>query len=57
VGDNKYKEGFIYNPENGKDYHANLTLDGADKLKVRGYIGVSLFGETEVWIRYKCGQK
>jgi uncharacterized protein (DUF2147 family) len=57
VGANKYKDGFIYNPDNGKEYHANLTLDGPDKLKVRGYIGVSLLGETQVWTRYKDGQK
>jgi uncharacterized protein (DUF2147 family) len=27
-----------------------MNLDG-DRLKVRGYIGVSLFGRTTVWTR------
>jgi uncharacterized protein (DUF2147 family) len=51
-GDNAWAGGTIYNPENGKLYNAKLRLDGKDTPKVRGYIGISLIGETTVWTRY-----
>ena len=46
----KYTGGTIYNPENGKTYKCKMTVNGA-KLNVRGYIGISLLGKTEVWTR------
>lgn len=49
-GPNVWKEGNIYDPDNGKTYSCKMELDG-DSLKVRGFIGVSLFGRTEVWKR------
>lgn len=42
--------GQLYDPESGKTYSGTMTLDG-DKLKLRGYIGISLFGRTEIWTR------
>ncbi len=42
--------GHIYDPESGHTYSAKLWMDG-DKLKLHGYIGVSLFGRTEEWHR------
>ena len=47
---NRWGDGLIYNPENGKTYHATLTLDG-NQLKLRGYVGIPLFGETQTWTR------
>ncbi len=44
------KDGHIYDPESGKTYSAEMTRDG-DVLKLRGYIGISLFGRTETWHR------
>ena len=44
--------GEILDPENGKTYRAKMKLtDGGQKLIVRGYIGVSLFGRSQTWIR------
>jgi uncharacterized protein (DUF2147 family) len=40
--------GEILDPEEGKTYRCKLTLDG-DSLEVRGYIGISLLGRTQVW--------
>ena len=40
-------------PTTGKLYKCFLALEGNDKLKVRGYIGVSLFGRTQIWNRVK----
>lgn len=47
---NRWGDGWIYDPENGKRYHATMTLDG-NLLKLRGYVGISLFGETQTWTR------
>lgn len=44
--------GEILDPDIGKVYRVKLKLaDGGKKLQVRGYIGFSLFGRTETWIR------
>jgi len=51
-GDDMYVDGNIYDPQNGKTYSCKMTLDDT-KLKIRGYIGISLIGRTEVWTRVK----
>ena len=43
--------GRIVDPADGSVYKCNMSMDGKDKLKVRGYIGVSLLGRTQVWYR------
>ena len=44
--------GTILDPANGKTYKCLLQLeDGGTKLKVRGFIGVSLLGRTQYWQR------
>jgi uncharacterized protein (DUF2147 family) len=44
--------GQILDPENGKIYKCKMRLeDGGQKLVVRGYIGVSLLGRSQTWIR------
>lgn len=50
--DGVYKGGEIYDPETGKTYSCKMSLDG-NKLKVRGYIGISLFGRTEYFEQIK----
>ena len=47
----EFNDGTIIDPENGKSYKCSLELIGNNKLKVRGYIGFSLFGRTQYWIR------
>src|ERR1700738_235242 len=44
--------GRILDPENGKVYRCQMHLeDGGQKLVVRGYIGFSLLGRSQTWIR------
>lgn len=48
-----FEGGRIVDPKNGKSYHCKIQLDGKDKLIVRGYIGIPLFGRSQTWIRHK----
>lgn len=49
--DKGWKGGRIYDPENGKTYSCKAVLADGNRLKVRGYIGVSLLGRTQIWTR------
>jgi len=49
--ESEFNNGTILDPENGKTYKCYLELIGNNKLKVRGYLGFSLFGRTQYWIR------
>lgn len=48
---NEFNGGTILDPENGETYKCYLKLETKNKLKVRGYLGVPLFGRTQFWIR------
>jgi uncharacterized protein (DUF2147 family) len=50
-GPAQWGEGWIYDPDSGKTYHANLSREGDDTLRLRGYIGVPLLGATQLWQR------
>lgn len=44
--------GEILDPDSGKTYRCSLTVkDGGKKLRVRGFIGFSLLGRTQYWLR------
>ncbi|MFT4060004.1 MAG: DUF2147 domain-containing protein [Legionella sp.] len=49
-GNNEWSGGSILDPKSGKVYKAKVTLDG-NKLHVRGYVGMSLLGRTQTWVR------
>ena len=44
----EFTDGTITDPKTGKTYKCTITKSG-DKLNVRGYMGVSLLGRTQVW--------
>jgi uncharacterized protein (DUF2147 family) len=47
-----WDDGKIMDPKNGKVYSAKMTpVDGGRKLEVRGYMGFSLLGRTQTWVR------
>ena len=48
---NAFEDGQIYNGENGKIYNANISLQPDGKLRLRGYVGSPMFGETQLWTR------
>ena len=45
--------GRIVDPADGDVYKCSMWLEGPDKLKVRGYIGISLIGRNQIWHRVK----
>ena len=46
-----WEEGTILDPKSGKTYSCYITFENDNILKVRGYIGFSLLGRTQKWIR------
>ncbi|WP_404985084.1 DUF2147 domain-containing protein [Chryseobacterium sp. M5] len=44
----EFTGGTITDPKTGKTYKCTITKSG-DKLNVRGYMGVSILGRTQVW--------
>jgi uncharacterized protein (DUF2147 family) len=46
-----WNDGWIYDPDSGKTYHAKMSLESANLLHLRGYVGIPLFGETQNWTR------
>jgi uncharacterized protein (DUF2147 family) len=50
-GDNKWLNGTIYDPKNGKTYSGKMILVLPDQLDLRGFIGISLIGRTTTWTR------
>ncbi len=48
----EWKGGHALDPETGGVYNAIMHLeDGGAKLVVRGYVGISLFGRSQTWLR------
>jgi len=48
----EYDGGTILDPDEGRTYRCSTRLlDGGRKLEVRGYVGISLIGRTQVWAR------
>ncbi len=51
VGDSLWKGGRIYDPKTGNTYRGRIKQVSPNQLDLRGYVGISLFGRTEVWTR------
>ena len=50
-GDGRWSGGRIYDPNSGKTYKATIRQVDANTIKLRGYIGISLFGRSDTWTR------
>jgi len=51
--DGKWIDGKIYDPKSGKTYSCNISQKGNGVLNIRGYIGISIIGRTDVWKKVK----
>lgn len=50
--DGEWVGGTVLDPESGKEYDARLKLiEGGARLELRGFMGVSWLGRTQVWER------
>ena len=61
VAGGKWNGGWIWDPERQSKYDVELTPIGDRKLRVHGYAGMKLFGETMTWTRApadlpRCGK-
>lgn len=48
---NEYSGGTVLDPNNGKVYKCLMALEEPNILKVRGYVGISLIGRSQYWVR------
>jgi len=47
-----WEKGTIYDPHSGKTYDCILKVkDNNQKLDIRGFVGVAMFGRTSTWSR------
>ena len=47
-----FEGGHILDPDNGEIYKCKIKLDSTGKqLEVRGFIGISLIGRSQIWVR------
>ena len=51
LGDGVWDQGSIYDPKTGKTYSSKMSMINNNKLSVRGYVGISILGRTEIWQR------
>lgn len=49
----EWSGGKILDPKSGKEYKCYIKLIDQNTLKIRGYIGFSMFGRTAIWKRSK----
>lgn len=49
--DGEYSDGYVYNPLDGKSYRFSAKVIDHETLKIRGYAGIPLFGQSQIWKR------
>jgi len=50
-----YTNGKLYDARSGRTYSLKMKLKDNNNLEMRGYYGISLFGQTMEWTRVKPG--
>ncbi|SMO73460.1 DUF2147 domain-containing protein [Solitalea koreensis] len=49
--DKQWDSGKIYDPKSGKTYSCKISIKDKGSINVRGFVGISLIGRTDVWTR------
>jgi len=44
--------GQITDPRDGSSYQAEIRVDRAGRLHLRGFVGIPLLGQTQIWHRF-----
>jgi uncharacterized protein (DUF2147 family) len=47
----RWENGTVYDPKSGKTYSCFMELQGSDKIKLRGFIGIAVIGRNYIWTR------
>lgn len=50
-GKSAWVDGSIYDPREGKTYSCKITPKSKNQINVRGYVGIPMFGRTEIWTK------
>ena len=50
-GDATWGGGSCYDPKSGKSYRGKIRLATPDRLELRGFVGIPLFGRSSAWTR------
>lgn len=53
TGENRWTGGRIYNPDDGVDYLAQMSIREDSTLRVRAYVFLPAFGKTLIWTRVR----
>jgi uncharacterized protein (DUF2147 family) len=51
AGEPRWGGGEIYDPGSGNTYRCSLEMSGPDRARIRGYVGLPIFGRTTTWVR------
>ena len=51
--DGVWEGGTIYDPKTGKTYSCKISMIDPNQIHVRGFVGISLLGRTEIWSRVR----
>ncbi|MEM6782061.1 MAG: DUF2147 domain-containing protein [Pseudomonadota bacterium] len=46
-----WDDGEIYKSDEGDTYSGYIRVDSNDEIYLRGYVGISLFGKSQIWTR------
>jgi uncharacterized protein (DUF2147 family) len=55
--DTRWEGGTVYDPKSGNTYSCSMALDGPEKIEMRGFIGISLIGRTQIWTRVDSNER
>jgi uncharacterized protein (DUF2147 family) len=56
TGDGRWEDGRIYNPDDGKEYQAKMSVADDGSLHVRAYVVIEMLGKTQVMTRVESQQ-
>ena len=51
TSDTRWENGTVYDPKSGRTYSCIMDLQGSDKIKLRGFLGIALIGRNYFWVR------
>jgi uncharacterized protein (DUF2147 family) len=49
AGENNWEDGEVYNPDDGVNYRAQMSIESDGNLRIRAFVLVPLLGHTQIW--------